>query len=239
MTFSAIQNRLPIIFSHQLMLSIVLSFLLMSPLMAQAIDFDREMDAKEQAFIQDIRRQLTLSLEERDWIAEHPVVRVGFDTDYAPYSFIDQRGELVGVAPDLLNILSKSIGIKIEAVADLSWSEIMDEAKSKNLDAVATVIITPERLDFLEFSEKYIPTPLVIMTRQENTVIKSAADLNGKRVALVKGYSSSIELSQQNPGIIGKNVDTVLEALQALAAGEVDVFVGVLGVASLILMGSV
>ena len=177
-----------------------------------------------------LHSQLELSKEENEWLVSHPVIKVGVDSGYAPYSFLDPEGQYTGVAVDYLSLLSEVLGIRFEIVEGLSWSEIISGAKSRSLDVVATAVITPEREEFLEFSQIYLPTPLVIMTRTEGSLITSAEHLTGKRIALVEGYSSSERVMNEYPGIKTTMVATPYEGLSLLSTGKVDAYVGVLGV---------
>ena len=201
----------------------ILSFCL--PTLAEADIFNDSLTVKH------LRDNLALTKEEKEWLTNHPAIKIGIDAGYAPYSFLDKNNKFIGVAPDFISILSKGLGITFEPVPDLSWPQILENAKNKELDVIATAVITPERLEFLDFSQIYIPTPLVIMTRhdKENT-IPSAKELAGKTVALVEGYSSSKRVLEEHPDILQHLVTSPLEGLQAVAAGEAQAYVGVLGV---------
>ena len=37
--------------------------------------------------------KVQLTADEKQWLAQHPEVRIAFDGDYAPYSFIDDKGD--------------------------------------------------------------------------------------------------------------------------------------------------
>lgn|GEM_PF-1644593 len=216
------QLSFPSVFSHMCVL-FIFSFCLPS--------FAETALSENSAAIQHIRDNLSLTKEEKEWLANHSTIKIGIDTGYAPYSFLDKNNKFIGVAPDFISILSKSLGISFEPASGLSWAQILENTKNKELDVIATAVITPDRLEFLDFSQIYIPTPLVIMTQHGNeNAIASAKDLAGKTVALVEGYSSSKRVLNEHPDIIQRLVTSPLEGLQALAAGEVQAYVGVLGV---------
>ena len=172
----------------------------------------------------------SLTQQERDWLKAHPVIRIGIDGAYAPYSFTDSDNQFVGVAPDILHLIEERLGIRFEPVPDLSWPEIVAGARQRSLDVIATAVITEERKTFLNFSQIYIPTPLVIMTRQTEDRVHSPADLKHRTVALVKGYSSSQRVMDEHPDAITHMVDTAIDGLRAVAVGDADAYVGVLGI---------
>ncbi len=167
---------------------------------------------------------------EKQWIAAHPVVRVGVDPSYAPYSFRDENGQYLGIAMDFARRLEKKTGIAFEVVPDLSWPEVVGGAREKSLDLVLTMSHRPEREAFINFTEIYLPTPLVIMSRSGEEGIGSESDLGGKTVALVEGYGSAKRVMEEHPGIEPLTVKTALEGLFAVAGGRADAYVGVLGI---------
>ncbi len=176
--------------------------------------------------------KIPLSTEESLWLKDHPVIRIGIDADYAPYSFVASDGKYQGVAPDLIKRIGDMLGVRFEIIPDLTWPQILQAAKDYTLDTVATAVWTKERDKFLNFTEIYIPTPLIIMTRNDDVAINIADDLAGKRVALVKGYSSSKKVLLEHPSIQQVQVETSLDGLRAVATGEADAYVGVLGVST-------
>lgn len=222
----SIKEKLITAFPNYLLLCFSLIFFLGS-----SFCFANQPSMEEHQAVQYIRENLTLSKEERKWLEAHPKVKIGIDAGYAPYSYLDKDQQFIGVAPDFISILSRSLNIEFEPVPKLSWPEIVNAAQNKDLDIIATAVITPERLEFLNFSQIYIPTPLVIMTRHEDEgLIQSASSLSGKKVALVGGYSSSKRVLAEHPDIIPHMVDSPLDGLEAVSAGEAQAYVGVLGV---------
>ncbi len=173
---------------------------------------------------------LDLTDAERAWLAEHDVIRIGVDPDYAPYSFVDDDGDYVGIAMDFVALLSEQLDVEMEVVPGLSWPEIVDGARERSVDVIITAVHTEERDEFLDFTEIYLPTPLVIMTRTEDGRIRSSSDLAGKTVALVDGYSSSQRVQNEHPDVEPYLVATPLEGLFAVSAGNADAYVGVIGI---------
>jgi ABC-type amino acid transport substrate-binding protein/signal transduction histidine kinase len=174
--------------------------------------------------------EVSLTPEERAWLKAHPVVRLGVDPAYAPYSFLDKDGSLQGVAMDFSTLICRHLGLNMKAVPGLSWTQILDGARKGSLDVVLTAVKTDEREQFLHFSKVYIPTPLVIMTREDDQRIEGPEDMGGQKVALVKGYASTERVIAEHPAIKPHMVDTPLDGLMAVSVGEADLYVGVLGI---------
>ena len=181
--------------------------------------------------VRHIESSLSLTEEEQAWLQQHPEIRIGIDTGFAPYTYISDQGEFTGLMADYLNIASAILNVDFVVQPSLSWSQVLDAARNKELDLVATATRTPERLQYLTFTSFYIATPLVIMSRAEDQhLFQSPADLIDKKVALVKDYASSNKVRQQYPDIQAIETLTPLEGLQSLASGEAQAYVGVIGV---------
>ncbi len=216
----------------------VLSTVLSAPLTVAQTSGPAETDAKGTASRPDIGSEsernapefLPLTPDEKAWIAAHPRIRVGVDGDYAPYSFLDSARNFIGVAPDFLHRIGEVTGLTFELVPELTWPEIIDGSRKRTLDVIATAVRTPERTEFLDFTQIYLPTPLAVMVRSDEERVSTANDLNGLTVALVEGYSASSRVLSEHPGITPHFVTTPLEGLQAVAIGRADAYVGVLGI---------
>ena len=177
-----------------------------------------------------IENRVVLTEEEQQWLRDHPVIRIGVDSNYAPYVFVDERGVFQGVAADYAKEISRMLGVRLEMVPELSWSEVLESARNKTLDVIIAVAGLQEREAYLDFTQDYIPTPLVIMSRSDDTRIKVRDDLEGKTVALVSEYASSKRVMEDFPSLDVFLVTTPLEGLQAVATGRADAYVGVLGI---------
>lgn len=173
---------------------------------------------------------LNLTEEEKAWLSAHPIIRIGIDAGYAPYSFLDKNGSFIGVAPDLISLISKKLGVKFEAIPGLTWPQIVQGSREHTLDIIATAVSTEERKTFLDFTQIYISTPLVIMTRSDDDRINSASDIDEMSVALVKGYSSSKRVIEEHSSAKIIQVNNPKEGLHAVSSGEADAYVGVLGI---------
>lgn len=172
----------------------------------------------------------SLTNDEYLWLQEHPVIRMGIDPGYGPYSFVDLDGTVRGVSIDFLELISKELGIRFELTSNLAWKELIDAIQNQQIDAIATVTFLPERTEFLAFTDNYLVTPLVIMTKETSPQLNSLKELEKMQIALVQGYSSSKQLLTQFPKLKPHYVLSPADGLNAVVLGLADAYVGVLGV---------
>ena len=186
------------------------------------IEFQRKLRGAAQA--------VPLTEDEKGWLERHPTVRIGVDPDYPPYSFKDPKKGYQGIAIEFMQAIGSQLGIRFEIAEDLAWPQIMEAAQNRSIDLVLPLVKTADRETYLDFSQTFLPTPLVIMARENDERLEGPEDIAGMRVALVDGYASAKRVIDEHPTIQGVMVVTPLEALKAVSVGEADCTVGVLGV---------
>lgn len=165
---------------------------------------------------------LELTDAERAWLAAHPVINVGIDPAWPPYEFIDEQGKHRGISADYLAILSQKLGIKFQIGPAQPWSKTQAQLELKQLDFTPSIVATPKREGFLNFSQPYLSFPVVILTRADEPFIGQLEDLAGKRVGVEADYFADEILQQNYPNIERIRYPYLHDLLSALALGQVD-----------------
>ncbi len=169
-----------------------------------------------------------LTQNEKNWIETHPIIKVGVDRDYAPYEWLE-NGEYKGVAIDYMKRIEKIVGIEFQIVKNKSWNEIINMAKNGEIDMITSIVQTPERSKYLNFTEFYRKSPVIIIDRGENGFIGGLKYLNNKKVSVEKNYFMEEILRKNYPNIKLQVVDSTKKALELVNSEEVDAYVGDLG----------
>ena len=175
---------------------------------------------------------VVLDDEERQWIREHPIIRLGVDPAWPPFDFIDGQGAHSGMAADFLLLLGRQLGLSFELVPGLDWEQVLQRARDRSLDLVSLSQQTPQRSKYLRFTDTVTSVPWAVITRKNFKKISGLEALSAHRVAVVKSYAIVNMLSDEYPGIEIQLVDSSLDGLRAVAAGQVDAMVENLAVAS-------
>ncbi len=170
--------------------------------------------------------ELNLTESEKALLAAHPVLRIGVDSDFAPYEWIDEQGRYVGMAADYMKLLEKKLGVRFEIIHGKPWSEILNMAKRNELEMLACANKTPERSQYLLFSEPFKSAFAVIIDSGQGGFVGSLDNLAGKRVSVEKGYFMQEMISRNYPKIQLVPVANTTEALKRVLDGSVDAYVG-------------
>ena len=82
---------------------------------------------------------LDLTAEERSWLRDHPVIKVGIDIDWAPVEYVDAQGRFQGISSDYLERLEELLGLRFEAATRLNWQQTLDAVRTGVLDMLSSV----------------------------------------------------------------------------------------------------
>lgn len=169
--------------------------------------------------------RLALSPAERAWVAAHPVIRVGYDPSWPPFSVRSPNGTCTGIDADLLRLVGERTGLKFEFTTAETWAEVYATAQQRGTDMLVGTARTTERERYFTFSAPYFVSPVVIVTRTDEPLLWSVLDLVGRKVVGTRGYAPTEELGREYPALHFQLVDTTEQALRAVADGDADAFV--------------
>ena len=166
--------------------------------------------------------EVKLTEKEKEFIKNHPVIVLGTSIGWEPYSITKADGTVDGFDSDVLKLVNKYTGAHfIEQTGN--WSKIQELAKQKKIDGLATVIKTPKREEYLNFSIPYINVVTSILVKKGNPKhILSEKDLKGKIIALQKGNKYNKLLAEKWKPAKVLWYDTFLELLKAVIYGDAD-----------------
>ena len=116
------------------------------------------------------------------------VLRVGTEPTFAPFEFQKEGSkDYDGFDMDLARAIGKQMGAKVEIV-NMGFDALIPALNANNIDLIAAgMSITDERKKAITFSEPYYTSGLIVMVNKDNKEVKSAKDLEGKRIAVQIG----------------------------------------------------
>lgn len=151
-------------------------------------------------------------------------VKVGVLKDFPPYyeSGAVSR-EPRGFAVDVFRAVAAIAQTEYEFVVFDSWSGIQEALQAGEIDVIANMGITEERQQFARFTTPVEASGIRIFVRTSDYSIKKLADLQDKRVAVVK-LNIGADLVRQYAAY-PVVYDSLQDALLALLAGKVDALI--------------
>jgi cystine transport system substrate-binding protein len=147
-------------------------------------------------------------------------LKVGTEGTYAPFTYHDASGALVGFDVEIAQAIAKKIGVKAEFVEG-KWDGLIAGLDAKRYDTVINEVgITDARKKKYDFSEPYIASKAVLIVKNDNSDIKSFADLKGKKSA--QSLTSNFGKLAESNGAELVGTDGFDQSIQLVLTGRAD-----------------
>ncbi|MDJ0805741.1 MAG: PAS domain S-box protein [Gammaproteobacteria bacterium] len=179
-----------------------------------------------------VDRQAPLSVDELAWLDAHPVIRLAPDPDFPPIEFIDADGNYKGIAADYAALVERKLGVRFKIVRLSSWEDVLQKAQSREIDMFGAASKSPQRAEYMTFTQPHIELPGVILTRKDNDAELQPGDLRHRQVGVVAGYVWQDLLLNDYPDLPLYKVSDLKTGLQDLSFGKLDTLVANLATAS-------
>jgi two-component system cell cycle sensor histidine kinase/response regulator CckA len=150
-------------------------------------------------------------------------IRVVMDNAYAPYSFQSDEGKLQGILIDQWQAWEKKTGIKVEVRA-MDWGEALRRIRAGEFDVIDSIVETPERRDYFDFTPGYTPIEASIFFRNDISGITDIASLKRFPVGVKAGdqHIDKLKANGVTTVILFQNNDAIIEAAKQ---HKINVFV--------------
>ena len=147
-------------------------------------------------------------------------LKIGTEGTYAPFTFHDTDGKLVGFDVEIGEAIAKKLGVKAEFLEG-KWDGLIAGLDANRYDAVINQVgITEARKQKYDFSEPYIASKAVLIVRADDESIKSFADLKGKKSA--QSLTSNFGKIAEEAGAELVGTDGFDQSIQLVLTGRAD-----------------
>lgn len=161
-----------------------------------------------------------------DEVKKRGTLIAGVKTDFPPFGYIDSAGKNVGFDVDVAHLFAKTLfndPNKVELVAVTSGNRIPFLQSGKIDIIIASVTVTDERRQVVEFSDPYFMSGGLLLV-PKNSPVKGVEDLAGKTVAVIQGAIQDKDIEQLAPKANRIKFGKVSEAVLAVKGGRADAF---------------
>ena len=147
-------------------------------------------------------------------------LKIGTEGTYAPFTYHDTDGKLVGFDVEIGEAIAKKLGVKAEFLEG-KWDGLIAGLDANRYDAVINQVgITEARKQKYDFSEPYIASKAVLIVRADDDSIKGFADLKGKKSA--QSLTSNFGKIAEGAGAELVGTDGFDQSIQLVLTGRTD-----------------
>ena len=142
---------------------------------------------------------------------------------YPPFASPDAAGAWVGWEVDFINAVCAAGQMEC-VITPVAWEGIIPSLTGGQIDAImASMSITEERLQTIDFSDKYYNTPTVVVTAKGSGITPDGAGMAGKIIGVQVATIHEAYAQKYFPDAAEiKTYQTTDEGFQDLAAGRID-----------------
>lgn len=156
------------------------------------------------------------------------VLKVGTTPTYMPFEMKDKQGRIVGFEIDLLQAMSRALGVELELVA-VPYTELIPGLMAKKFDLIGSgMTVTQERNLKLNFSDSFIVVgQTVLLHPRLSGIVTSIEDLDeaGYRVATTEGTTGEAAAQRFLGAARLISFATSEEGVRQVVEGKADAFV--------------
>lgn len=158
-----------------------------------------------------------------DQIKESGEIKIGVFSDKNPFGYVDNSGEYQGYDVYYAKRIAQDLGVTLTLVPVEAASRVEFLETAKVDIILANFTVTPERAEKVDFALPYMKVALGVVS-PDSAVIKSAEELNGKTLIVVKGTTAETYFTENYPEVKLQKYDEYNEAYSALQDGRGDAF---------------
>ncbi|PJI49708.1 MAG: hybrid sensor histidine kinase/response regulator [Pseudomonas sp.] len=170
--------------------------------------------------------KVQLSDSDWQWLRDRRTLRLGVSApDYAPFDITGSGTDLEGITADVSGILADTLNVRLEVRRYPDRDSAMAALLRGDIDLLSRATGYEAEEPGIALSRPYFFNQPVIIG-PESTRLDRADQLAGKRIAVVSDYYSAETRDRYFAGASVQSYRSVRRALEAVAFGQADLFVG-------------
>lgn len=175
-------------------------------------------------FIYFLQANNDLTLLEKQWIKNNPIVKVGIDQNWPPFDFVNKNKQAQGISSEYLKIITKETGLSFDIHAS-DWTDILKLIQDKKLDILSAAVPTEKRKEYLSFTDSYLDLDVIVLAKKD-LEIKEFNEIEKYKVVVQEDNFVHEILKKRFLNIKFMFVKSNLEAFKAVSYGQADIFIG-------------
>ena len=170
-------------------------------------------------------KSFTFDRAHQQWLEQRGPLRVGvYVGDYAPLDITGDRNRYQGISADYLGIIRDTLGVKVSVSGFNKREQAVAALLSGKVDVLTSASGYERGVEGLIFSVDYMADRSVLVGR--GSAASSVDNWTRKKIGFLEGHVDSLVAHAFYPKSQIVFMPDLNSALEALAEGEIDVFIG-------------
>ncbi|WP_421950920.1 transporter substrate-binding domain-containing protein [Pelagibacterium sp.] len=153
-------------------------------------------------------------------IQERGTVNIGLLVDFPPFGILDEAGNPDGYDADVARLLAEDMGVELNLVPVTGPNRIPYLVSNQVDILVASLGITPERAEQVDFSDPYAGIEIFVFG-DANLEVGGPEGLSGQNIAVARASTQDTSITEIAPADANiQRFDDDASAVQALLSGQ-------------------
>jgi len=148
---------------------------------------------------------------------------VGMSTEYRPFEYKTEKGEIVGFDVDIAKELAKALGVDL-VIKEYKFEDLLSNVGGDIDIVISGMTRTLDRALVKNFTDPYFETGQAIILSEKNASVNDLKELNTskKKIIIVSGTTSADIASAKFPSANIISAASELDALKTFVSGQAD-----------------
>lgn len=152
-------------------------------------------------------------------------IRIAHTPDWPPMDFLGEEGKPSGMVREYILLIEKKLGIRFSVVPVRSWGEVLDLAKSGDIDLISAAQPTEERRKFMNWSTPFLKLKTTIIVQQKIKGKLSLDGMKGMKIGVVAQYAVGEFIKDIYPELTLMDVPDSRDGIRKVSFGELDAMI--------------
>lgn len=162
-------------------------------------------------------------------VKDSGILKVGTEAGFAPYEFIGDSGDIVGIDIDIAQAIADKLGVKLK-IENMTFDGALVGVQQGKVDMViAGVSVDEDRKKVMDFSDNYVDAKEVVVVNAAEPAVKEATGegLKDKKVGVQRGNIADLWVSNTENASVSEIVryEKFAQAATDLKNNKIDAIV--------------
>ncbi|WP_020585711.1 transporter substrate-binding domain-containing diguanylate cyclase [Desulfobacter curvatus] len=147
-------------------------------------------------------------------------------SDNLPFGKVESDGRYIGISADFMALFTKQLPIPVVVRESRSWAQLLEQIKQRQCDLCMDAMKTPDKQQFMDFTDPYFTVPNVIATSVNAPFIDDFRKFTDRPMGVIKASSISELLKSTYPAMNLVEMDSELDGIYEVQRGTLFGMIG-------------
>ncbi len=180
-----------------------------------------------------LKTDYKLTEEEQTWLNNNEI-NIATCVDIPPYAYTNMKGDYVGIAVDIRNLIEKNLHIEVNDICIEKREDLVDRFIKGEI-TISLMEKTKELDQYFDFTKTILTTPNVLISSKDSPISHKLENMDEQILLIAEGDPLQNFIAKKYPDIFIERVPNEATGLLQVSFGKSHVFAGNLAICNWII----